>query len=137
MSAGTLREMAEAERLLAASPLADHFDVVRTAYPGHDLSILDLLPRDVSKSSALQRLATRLSIPQAQTMAIGDNWNDVTMLDWAGTGVLMGNAHPDLRAMAPEHGWLQAPTNDEDGVATMLELAIASLPAQSSATLEA
>ena len=137
MSAGTLREMAEAERLLAASPLADQFDVVRTAYPGHDLSILDLLPRDVSKSSALQRLATRLSIPQAQTMAIGDNWNDVTMLDWAGTGVLMGNATPELHALASERNWLIAPTNDEDGVATMLELAIASLPAQSSATLEA
>jgi Cof subfamily protein (haloacid dehalogenase superfamily) len=131
MAAGTIREMTEAERLLSLSPLAADFDVVRTAYPGHDLSILDLLPRGVSKSSALERLAARLNIPQAQTMAIGDNWNDVSMLDWAGTGVLMGNASPDLRALAPQHRWLVGPTNQDDGVAVMLELAIQSLAIQS------
>jgi hydroxymethylpyrimidine pyrophosphatase-like HAD family hydrolase len=58
-------------------------------------------------------------------MAIGDNWNDVPMLEWAGQGVVMGNAAPDLRTMAKMRGWRQCPPNDEDGVAVVLEAAIA------------
>lgn len=126
MAAGTLREMAEAERLIAASPLASQVEVIRTAYPGHDLSILDLLPPGVSKRSAIERLATRLGIAQQETMAIGDNWNDESMLDWAGVGVLMGNATDELLHLAPQRGWRIAPCNTEDGVAQMLEMAIAS-----------
>jgi len=125
MAAGTVAEMIEAERLLQNCAWAGHFECIRTAYPGNDLSILDLLPKGVSKSSALARLAQRLNIQQEQTMAIGDNWNDESMLDWAGTGVLMGNATEELRALAPSRGWLVGPTNSEDGVAIMLEKAIA------------
>jgi len=127
MAAGTIDEMIEAERLLKKCAWAGQFECIRTAYPGNDLSILDLLPRGVSKSSALERLALRLGIAQAETMAIGDNWNDETMLDWAGTGVLMGNATDELRALAPGRGWLVGPANSEDGVAIMLERAIAQL----------
>jgi len=127
MAAGTIAEMEEAERLLAECSLAGTFECIRTAYPGHDLSILDLLPKGVSKSSALERLAKRLGIPQEETMAIGDNWNDETMLDWAGTGVLMGNAAGELLGMAAERGWLIGPTNQENGVAVMLERAVAQL----------
>jgi hydroxymethylpyrimidine pyrophosphatase-like HAD family hydrolase len=58
-------------------------------------------------------------------MAIGDNWNDVDMLEWAGQGVMMGNAAIELRAMAKMRGWKQAPPNNEDGVAVVLEAAIA------------
>ena len=127
MAAGTVAEMIEAERRLSECPFAGQFECIRTAYPGNDLSILDLLPKGVSKSFALARLAQRLGIEQAETMAIGDNWNDETMLDWAGTGVLMGNASEELRAMAPGRGWLIGPTNAEDGVAIMLEKAVAQL----------
>lgn len=131
MAAGTIAEMQEAERRLAECDFADRFECVRTAYPGNDLSILDLLPKGVSKSSALERLARRLGIAQEETMAIGDNWNDETMLDWAGTGVLMGNATDELRALAPSRGWRIGPTNCEDGVAVMLEQAIARMAAES------
>ncbi len=127
MAAGTIAEMEEAERLLAACSFAGTFECIRTAYPGHDLSILDLLPKGVSKSSALERLAKRLGIPQEETMAIGDNWNDESMLDWAGTGVLMGNAAGELIGMAAERGWIVGPTNQENGVAVMLERAVAQL----------
>jgi Cof subfamily protein (haloacid dehalogenase superfamily) len=125
MAAGTIAEMQEAERRLANCNWAGEFECIRTAYPGNDLSILDLLPKGVSKSSALARLAERIGVPQEETMAIGDNWNDETMLDWAGTGVLMGNASEELREMAPGRGWLVGPTNVNDGVAVMLEAAIA------------
>jgi Cof subfamily protein (haloacid dehalogenase superfamily) len=127
MAAGTIDEMIEAERRLKECAWAGQFECIRTAYPGNDLSILDLLPKGVSKRSALERLALRLGIAREETMAIGDNWNDEAMLDWAGTGVLMGNATEDLRNLAPQRGWLVGPTNSEDGVAVMLERAISFL----------
>jgi hypothetical protein len=60
-------------------------------------------------------------------MAIGDNWNDEAMLDWAGTGVLMGNATEELRGMAAVRGWVIGPPNSQDGVAVMLEKAVSVL----------
>jgi len=60
-------------------------------------------------------------------MAIGDNWNDESMLDWAGVGVLMGNATEELRSIAPERGWVVGPTNTDDGVGQVLEQATAML----------
>jgi hypothetical protein len=131
MAAGTIAEMIEAERRLKESAWAGQFECIRTAYPGNDLSILDLLPKGVSKSSALERLARRLGIAQEETMAIGDNWNDVEMLDWAGQGILMGNASYELKGKAKMRGWKQAPPNDEDGVAVVLEAEIARLAASS------
>jgi hypothetical protein len=78
----------------------------------------------VSKGWALQRLATRLGVARAETMAIGDNWTDVSMLEWAGRAVVMANASPELRTMAKTLGWKQAPSNDDDGVAAVLETAL-------------
>ncbi len=130
MAAGTISEMRHAEELLSNCEWAGRFECVRTAYPGNDLSILDLLPKGVSKRSALSQLARELGIDQTETMAIGDNWNDESMLDWAGYGILMGNASEELRVQAPGRGWEIGPTNSDDGVAVMLERAIAmSVPA--------
>ena len=127
MAAGTIAEMIEAEELLKDCAWAGQFECIRTAYPGSDLSILDLLPKGVSKRSALERLAKKLGIAREETMAIGDNWNDEAMLDWAGVGVLMGNATEELRDLAPARGWRIGPTNCDDGVAVMLEGAVAQL----------
>jgi len=125
MVAGGLSRMRQAEEALKASQWAADCDCVRTEYPVRDLSILDLLPAGVSKGRALERLAAHLGIGQRETMAIGDNWNDVDMLEWAGQGVIMGNAAGELRAMARTRGWNQAMSNDEDGVAVVLEAAVA------------
>jgi hydroxymethylpyrimidine pyrophosphatase-like HAD family hydrolase len=125
MAAGTIAEMIEAEELLKGCTWAGQFECIRTAYPGSDLSILDLLPKGVSKRSALERLAKKLGIAREETMAIGDNWNDEAMLDWAGVGVLMGNATEELRDLAAQRGWRIGPTNCDDGVAVMLECAVA------------
>jgi Cof subfamily protein (haloacid dehalogenase superfamily) len=121
MVAGALGPMKKAEKALKASEWASSCECARTEYPGRDLSILDLLPPGVSKGWALERLAARLGVARGETMAIGDNWNDVNMLEWAGQSVMMGNAAPDLRSMAKLRGWKQAPPNDEDGVAVVLE----------------
>ncbi|MGB7547649.1 MAG: HAD-IIB family hydrolase, partial [Terracidiphilus sp.] len=125
MVAGGLRKMRLAEEAIKASEWSAACECMRTEYPGRDLSILDLLPPGVSKGWALERLAQRLGVDRKETMAIGDNWNDVDMLEWAGQGVMMGNAALDLRAMAKMRGWKQAPPNNEDGVAVVLEAALA------------
>jgi Cof subfamily protein (haloacid dehalogenase superfamily) len=125
MAAGTVSQMRTAEQAVKASEWAGDCACERTEYPARDLSILDLLPRDVSKGAALKKLAAHLGVERNEVMAIGDNWNDVEMLEWAGQGVLMGNASVELRAMAKTRGWEQAPSNDEDGVAVVLEAAMA------------
>jgi hydroxymethylpyrimidine pyrophosphatase-like HAD family hydrolase len=53
-------------------------------------------------------------------MAIGDNYNDIEMLAFAGRPFIMGNATPELR----NRGWAEAPTNDEDGVAAAIDLVL-------------
>jgi Cof subfamily protein (haloacid dehalogenase superfamily) len=127
MVAGEISRMREAEQVLKASEWCDRCESARTEYPARDLSILDLLPRGVSKGWALEQLAGRLGVSRSETMAIGDNWNDVDMLEWAAQGVIMGNAAGELRAMAKSRGWKQAPPNDEDGVAVVLEDALKKL----------
>jgi Cof subfamily protein (haloacid dehalogenase superfamily) len=123
MVTGTLAKMKEAEQALKSSEWSGDCECICTEYPGRDLSILDLLPPGVSKGWALARLASRLGVDRKETMAIGDNWNDVDMLEWAGQAVIMGNAAVELRTMAKTNGWKQAPPNDEDGVAQVLETA--------------
>jgi hypothetical protein len=127
MVAGSLSRMREAEAALKASRWAGCCECVRTEYPARDLAILDLMPPGVSKGWALERLAARLGVDRKETMAIGDNWNDVDMLEWAGQGVMMGNAAGELLAMARVRGWKQAPPNDQDGVAVVLEVQVARL----------
>jgi Cof subfamily protein (haloacid dehalogenase superfamily) len=125
MSAGSLSRMRSAEQAVKASEWAGDCECVRTEYPARDLSILDLLPQGVSKGAALKKLAAHLGVERKEVMAIGDNWNDVEMLEWAGQRVIMGNAAEELRAMAKKRGWQQAPSNDEDGVAVVLEQMLA------------
>lgn len=63
---------------------------------------LDIMPPAASKGAALTALAATLGIAQEDTAAIGDYLNDFSMLQAAGTAVAMGNAHPDLKAIAHE-----------------------------------
>jgi Cof subfamily protein (haloacid dehalogenase superfamily) len=125
MVCGGVSAMRQAEQAIKASEWAGSCECIKTEYPARDISILDLLPRGVSKGWALEKLATQLGVDRKETMAIGDNWNDVDMLEWAGQGVMMGNAAQELRTMAKTRGWKEAPPNNENGVAVVLEAAIA------------
>jgi hydroxymethylpyrimidine pyrophosphatase-like HAD family hydrolase len=129
MAAGSIEQMRAAEKALKASEWGADCGSARTEYPARDLSILDLLPPGVSKGSALERLAARLGVDRKETMAIGDNWNDEGMLEWAGQGIVMANASPELRTMAKIRGWKQAPSSEDDGVAVILEAALAKMAA--------
>jgi Cof subfamily protein (haloacid dehalogenase superfamily) len=127
MVAGSIHNMREAEKALRASEWAGDCECTRTEYPARDISILDLLPPGISKAWALMRLAARLGIDRKEVMAIGDNWNDQGMLEWAGQAVVMANAAIELRTMAKLNGWKQAPSNDNDGVAVVLERTLAKM----------
>ena len=81
---------------------------------------LEVMNPNTSKGIALAALCKKLGIPREQVMAIGDSGNDAAMLDFAGVGVAMGNGEEALKQKAD----LIAPTNEEGGVADMLELAI-------------
>ncbi|HJC83072.1 MAG TPA: Cof-type HAD-IIB family hydrolase [Candidatus Anaerostipes avicola] len=78
---------------------------------------LELTSKTATKSNALLRLAGILGISQEETMAIGDSFNDLDMLEAAGTSVAMGNAEPEIKETAD----LITKTNDEDGVAWAIE----------------
>jgi hypothetical protein len=93
----------------------------RTEYPGRDLSILDILPAGCSKGAAILSLAATHGIAPAQILAIGDNWNDVSMLEIAGSAVLMNNAPDDLKALARTRNWRIGLANTDHGVAEAIE----------------
>lgn len=125
MICGAVEAMREAESWLVASDYAATMEMQRTEYASRDLTILDLLPPGCSKGRALSRLAGQRGLGAGQVMAIGDNWNDEKMLEWAGRSVVMGNGAPELLKQARQRGWQIAPGNDEDGVAQVLEAVIA------------
>ena len=129
MAAGSVERMRAAEKSLMASEWYNECGCVRTEYPARDLSILDLVPLGVTKGSALERMAARLGMDRKETMAIGDNWNDVGMLEWAGQGIVMANAAEELRILAKTRGWKQALSTEDDGVAVVLEAALVKVAA--------
>ena len=77
---------------------------------------LDVTGPRVSKATTLERLRTKLGIPPEFTVAIGDGPNDIEALTWAGRGVAMGHAAPEVREAADE----VTGTVDEDGAAAVL-----------------
>lgn len=125
MVCGTVEEMQCAEEWLVESELASCIELHRTEYPSRDLTILDILPPGCSKGAALRKLARQRSLSPEEVMAIGDNWNDLEMLEFAGHAVVMVNGAPDLVELARRRRWEIAPANDEDGVAQVMEALLA------------
>ena len=61
---------------------------------------MDIGPQGVNKSTMLAELCTRLDLNPARSLVVGDSWNDIEMLQWAGTGVAMGTAPDGVRRVA-------------------------------------
>jgi Cof subfamily protein (haloacid dehalogenase superfamily) len=116
MFGGERAEMDPLHRRLAAD-LGGSARVERTVYPSTGVVLLDVLHPDVGKAEALSFLQELWGIAAAETLAIGDNWNDREMVERSGLGFVMGNADPDLLAL----GLPVLPSNDEDGVARAIE----------------
>jgi hypothetical protein len=116
MFCGSMERMSHALRALEASGLDNRVTVLRTEYPARDLSMIDVLNTGCSKGHALERWAAHRGFRRDQVMAIGDNHNDVEMLEFAGHPVIMGNACEELRG----RGWSITLRNDQCGVAAAL-----------------
>ncbi len=130
MLCGTVDAMRDAEAWLLSSDLARLVELHRTEYPVRNLSILDILPPGCSKGVALEKWAATRGIPPAEIMAIGDNFNDLEMLNLAGRPIVMGNSAPDLLSLARSRRWEIAPGNDQDGVAQIIESVLESTAVQ-------
>jgi len=125
MFCGTLARMTDALKTLNASGLGSKITVLRTEYPERDLSMIDVLNTGCSKGHALERWAKYRGLCRDEVMAVGDNHNDVEMLEFAGHPVIMGNACAELR----DRGWKVTRGNDACGVAAAVELALGEMPA--------
>lgn len=81
------------------------------------INFVEITPAGADKGSALHRLCDQLGIDRTEVIAFGDNHNDLTMLEWAGRGVAMGQADDIVQAAADE----VTLTNTDHGVAVILE----------------
>jgi hydroxymethylpyrimidine pyrophosphatase-like HAD family hydrolase len=115
MFCGPIADMQRALQVLGSCGLP--ITVLRTEYPGRDLSIVDALNIGCSKGHALERWANYRQITRDQVMAIGDNYNDIEMLVFAGHPFIMGNASEELRS----RGWKLTRSNGESGVSAAIE----------------
>ena len=114
---GSCESMSEMQRILTGE-LQNSVNILATIYPRLDFTLLDILPPDASKGIGVEKLAARHGFGHENVMVCGDNFNDLEMLEFAGTPVVMGNAAPELQERADFHTTL---SNDEHGVALAIE----------------
>jgi Cof subfamily protein (haloacid dehalogenase superfamily) len=117
MFCGSMERMCQALEVLEAAEVHEEITILRTEYPHRNLSMLDVINQGCSKGHALARWAKHRNILPSEIMAIGDNYNDVEMLAFAGMPFIMGNACEELRGK----GWPVTSANDQNGVAAAIE----------------
>lgn len=105
-------------QLLLEGELADSVNVLATVYPHLDFTLLDILPPHASKAAGLNKLAMSHACSRDEIMVVGDNFNDLEMLEYAGTSVVMANA--DVSLLEREEFYTTL-SNNEDGVAAAIE----------------
>lgn len=106
------------DRLLAEldPALTTRFNFLRS-----DANYIDVMPKAATKGTGLAHLTDYLKIKPADVMAIGDQHNDLAMLDFAGTAVAMGNGIPEVKKIAD----FVTGVNDDGGVAQAIEKMLA------------
>ena len=117
MICGPISLMEEAQMNIDLLSFRREFHALRTQYEHRNLCIVDILNSGCSKGHALERWAAHRGLDRSQVMAIGDNYNDVEMLTFAGHPVIMGNACDELK----QSGWSVTLHQDEHGVAASVE----------------
>ncbi|MCM3299053.1 HAD family hydrolase [Streptomyces pseudogriseolus] len=106
-------ELSDDALTTAARSVVGSLATVTMSGPG----TVELQPCGVTKATGLALAAEHLGLRPEDAIAFGDMPNDVPMLRWAGHGVAMANAHPELKAVADE----VTSSNEDDGVAVVLE----------------
>ncbi|MGB8390764.1 HAD family hydrolase [Mycobacterium sp.] len=100
-----------------AAELAKHVGIEGDITYSTNDGLVEIVPLGISKATGVEEVARPLGIISDEVVAFGDMPNDLPMLRWAGHGVAMGNAHPEVLAAADE---VTAP-NSDDGVGRVLE----------------
>jgi len=106
-----MRALADSLRLKA-----DGFTVALTEYAARDFSLVDITSPLATKGRALAWRAAQLGLVPSEVMAVGDNYNDLEMLEFAGRPVVMENAVPGLKA----RGWAMTGHHDRGGLAAAI-----------------
>jgi len=114
---GACAPMSELQNALETR-LGNSVKVLATVYSSMNFTLLDVLHAEASKGYGVQKFAEIHQIAPAEIMAIGDNFNDLEMLELAGTPVVMGNALPEL---LENPDYQKTLSNDEDGVCRAIE----------------
>jgi HAD superfamily hydrolase (TIGR01484 family) len=114
---GTVGQMQELDETIKRE-MQERVKVFSTIYRKQDFALLDVLHPAASKGAGVAATAAAYGIERAEVMAVGDNFNDLEMLHYAGTAVVMGNADAALHDIAGFHA---TAANDEDGVAFAIE----------------
>jgi Cof subfamily protein (haloacid dehalogenase superfamily) len=110
---GHIGEMREALGRIDGFSRRSELKVLRTEYLDRDLCLLDVIAAQTDKGLAVRQLSEHFGVQRECVMAIGDNYSDLEMLDFAGCPVVMGNATEEVKS----RGWHITATNDQDGVA--------------------
>ncbi len=114
---GGCEKMKELHELLRGE-LGASVKIFCTSYPEMDFTLLDIVHPQASKGAGVAAVASELGATREEIMAMGDNYNDLEMLLFAGTGVVMANSVPPLQEIEGLH---TTASNDEDGVARAIE----------------
>jgi hypothetical protein len=116
MFSGRCAEMRAIAGDLQRLPLADRISIALTEYESRDFSLVDVNRRGCTKGATLAEWAAGRGTRREEIMAIGDNFNDLEMLEAAGLPVVMANAVEALK----RPGWHVTLSNDEGGVAAAI-----------------
>ena len=113
---GSVLAMRQVMEALATHPASEQLSVSLTEYEHRDFSLVDVNAAGTTKGTGLAAVASLLGVNRAAVMAVGDNYNDREMLEWAGVGVVMANAAPALHVAGLE----RTSSNDEAGLAAAI-----------------
>ncbi|WP_257349189.1 Cof-type HAD-IIB family hydrolase [Pseudalkalibacillus decolorationis] len=95
----------------------EHAEVIDHRIWAAPWNIIEVVRAGLNKAVGLKRVADYFQIPQERVIAFGDEDNDLEMIEYAGHGIAMGNAIPELKNIANA----VTATNEEDGIALYLE----------------
>lgn len=117
MFSGGVARMRDLVGLVRALDVVESVALAVTEYERRDFSLVDVNRAGCTKGATLAEWAARQGFTPAEVMAVGDNFNDQEMLEFAGLPVVMGNAVEPLKQL----GWPVTLDNDNGGVAAAIE----------------
>jgi Cof subfamily protein (haloacid dehalogenase superfamily) len=116
MYSGSVEPMRQAEVALRAASAGMPFSLAVTYYPERDFGMVDVIRPNCSKGTTLAEWTAMRGLKREEVMAIGDNFNDREMLEFAGLPIVMANSVPELKTQ----GWRETLSNDDGGVAAAI-----------------